>query len=84
MLMFVAVNAEQFPVAAIGRIVIVIVVFVMHRELAKLLALKFAGAAATDRRKKFQGLFPVSRLALLLLPAHFGDHAVTFFGILLI
>jgi len=35
----VTVNAQQFPVAAVGRIVIVIVVFVMDRELFQFLAL---------------------------------------------
>ena len=84
MLMVMAVDAEQFPVAAIRRIVFVVVVFVVHRELSKLFALKFTGAAATHRREKFQRLLPVSRLALLLLPAHFGDHAVSVLGILVI
>lgn len=84
MFMIMAVDAEQFPVAAIRRIIFVVVVFVVHRELSKLFALKFTGTAATHGREKLQRLFPVSRLTLLLLPAHLRDHAVSVPGIFVI
>ena len=47
-LIVVAIKAQQFPVAAVGGIVLMVVVFVMDRELAKLLALEFTTAPRTD------------------------------------
>ena len=68
MLVIVAVDAEQFPVAAVGGIVVVVMVDVVHGEFAEFFPLEFTGAAAAHQREKFQGLFPVSRLARLLFP----------------
>ena len=55
-LVVVAVHAQQFPVAAIRRIVIVIVIAVMDRQFAKVGAGKFAGAATTDPRIELERL----------------------------
>jgi hypothetical protein len=84
MLVIMAVNAEQFPIAAVEGIIVVIMIYVVHGEFTELFALEFPGASAANRREQFQGLFPVSRLAFLLLTAHFGDHAVALFSILVI
>jgi hypothetical protein len=81
MFVIMAVDAEQFPVTAVGRIIVVIMVDVVHREFPALFTLEFAGTSGADRREQFQRLFPVSRLTFLLLPTHFGDQAVTLFGI---
>jgi len=70
MLVIVAVNAEQFPVAAVGRVVVVIMIPVVNRQLAKLLAFEFPDASGTDMREKLQGLFPVSGLAQLFFLTH--------------
>ena len=48
MLVFVAVNAQQLPIAAVARIVVVVVILVMHRELAQPLAGEFARASRSD------------------------------------
>jgi hypothetical protein len=47
-LVVVAVEAEQLPIAAIGGIIVVVVVLVMDRDLAQLLAAKFTAAPGTD------------------------------------
>jgi hypothetical protein len=79
--MVVTVEAQQFPVAAIERIVVVVVVPVMHRQLAQFFALEFAGASAADVGEEFQSLLPVSGLTLLFFLAHLRDEPVIFFGI---
>ena len=48
MLIVVTVEAEQLPVAAVRRIVVMVVVLVMDRQLAELPAVKFASAVGTD------------------------------------
>ena len=60
MLILMAINAEQFPIAAIRRIIIVIVIFMMDRKLSKPLALEFTPAAPADWRKKSERLFTVT------------------------
>src|SRR2546421_7831837 len=45
-LVLMAVNAQQFPIGAVRRIVVVVAVLVMHRELAQPLAGELAGAAS--------------------------------------
>ena len=59
-LMIMAVDAEQLPVAAIGRVVVVVVVLVMHCQLAQLFAFEIPAAMAAHPRKQFQGLFTVA------------------------
>jgi hypothetical protein len=55
----VAVDAQQFPVAAVGRIVHVIMVFVMDRQLAQFFAGKITAAFCADPREELQGTFSV-------------------------
>ena len=70
-LIVVAVETEQFPVAPVGRIVVVVVVLVMDRELAQLLAVIFASAVRTDPRKHFERLLSIGLLQLSLgAPCH--------------
>jgi hypothetical protein len=47
----VAIQAEQFPVAAIWWIVVVVMVLMMDREFTQFLALKLPPASCADRRK---------------------------------
>ena len=79
MLVIVAVEAEQFPVAAVGWIVVMVVVPVVDRQLAKLLAFEFPDASGADMREKLQGFFAVSGLAQLLLLAHLCNSLVVSF-----
>ncbi len=65
-LIVVTVETEQLPVASVGWIVVVVVVLVMDRELAQLLAVKFASAMRTDPRKHFERLLTIGLLQLSL------------------
>jgi hypothetical protein len=66
-LMFVvmAIQTQQFPVAAIARIVVVIMIAMVNSELTKVLVVEFSSASATNPWVKLQSLFPVTALALI-------------------
>ena len=70
------VQAEQFPIAAIGRVVIVVVVAMMHRELVQVIAREFTRAAATNPRINLEGSLPIAPLALLPTALRLGDYPV--------
>ena len=54
MLAVVAVHAQQFPVAAVRRIVVVVVVLMVHRQLGQFLAGKFPTAPGADPRQDLE------------------------------
>jgi hypothetical protein len=81
MLVLVAIDAEQFPVAAVGGIVVVIMIDMMDREFPEPLSFEFPATAAAHRGKEFQRPCPVSRLTFLLFLAHIADYAVQLIGI---
>src|ERR1700739_260512 len=60
-----AVKAQQLPVAAVRRIVVVIVVAVVDRQLAQVGLGEFAAAATADPRIDLEGLLPVALFAFL-------------------
>ena len=72
MFVVVAVQAEQFPVAAVGRVVVMIVIAVVDRELTQVGVSEFAAAAATDPRIDLEGLLPVALLALFGVATSLG------------
>ena len=59
MLAVVAVQAQEFPVAAVGRIVVVVAVFVMDRQFVQFLAGKFPAAPGADPRQYLERLIAV-------------------------
>ena len=59
MLVLVTVDAEQLPVAAVRRIVVVVVVLVMHRELLEVLPTELSATARANPRVDAQGLLAV-------------------------
>src|SRR3989442_9497201 len=61
----VAVQTQQLPVAAIGRVVVVIVVSVVDGQFAHVGARELSGAAPADPRVDLQRLFPIAPFALL-------------------
>jgi hypothetical protein len=70
-LIIVAVETEQLPVAPVWRVIIVVVVFVMNGELVQFLAVKFAPAVATDPRKHLECALSIGLLQLRLgVPCH--------------
>ena len=65
MLAIVAVHAQQFPVAAVGRIIIVVAVFVVHRQLVQFLTGKFPAAP-----RAYPGQYLERSIAVKIAPAH--------------
>ena len=72
----VAINAEEFPVASIRRVMVVIVILVVHSELDHVGAIEFARATPANPRVELQCLFAVGLLARFLTAACFGDDVV--------
>src|SRR5437879_403643 len=72
----VTVQTQQLPVAAVGRVVVVIVVPVVDGQLAHGGARELARAAPTDPGVDLQRPFPVAALALLGVAAGAGGEAV--------
>jgi hypothetical protein len=66
MFIVMAVNAQKFPVAPVGRVIVMVVVPVVNREFLEPLAVKFPAAMAADPGEKFQGPFPVGVFPFLL------------------
>lgn len=71
-----AVEAEQLPVAAVGRVVLVIVVAMMHGQFAQVAKGKFTGASAAYPRINLQRLFAIALVAGVGSAAGIGDDAV--------
>ena len=72
----VAVNAQQLPIAAVGRIVTVVVVAVMHRQLLQVGAGELARATAADPRIHLQRPLAIALVALFGTAPRFGDDTV--------
>ena len=62
MLVVVAIQAQQLPVAAVRRVVVVVVVFVMDGQLAQPLAFELARAVGADVRQHAEGFLTVAFL----------------------
>ncbi len=56
----VAVNAQQLPVAPVRGIVVMVVVFMVHREFAQTLAAELATTTAANPWEKFEGALPIT------------------------
>jgi len=73
-----AVEAQQFPVAAIGRIIVVIVVPVMNRQFAQIGVFEFAAAATADPGIDLERLLSITLFAHCSSPAGLSHYAVQF------
>ncbi|CAK0772786.1 hypothetical protein CCP4SC76_5600017 [Gammaproteobacteria bacterium] len=60
MLVVVAIDAEQFPVAAVGRVVVVVVVTMVNRQFPQILAGELAATTPAHPGVEFEGLLPVA------------------------
>lgn len=81
MFVVVAVHAQEFPVASIRRVVVVIVIAVMDCEFAKVGSGAFARAATTDPWIKLERLLPLALFALYGSTASVRHDAVQFVGV---
>ena len=70
---FVAIQAKQFPVAAVGRVVVVVAVLVVDFQELQVAVVELAGAAAAHPGEQFQCLGAVARLAFFRVFAGFED-----------
>jgi len=64
-----AVKAKKLPVAAIRRVVVMVVVLVVHCQLPKTLAAELTATMAADPGKELEGFLPVT-IFILLKIAH--------------
>jgi hypothetical protein len=71
MLIIVAVNAQQFPVAAVRGIVVMVMILVMDSQFTKSFALEFTPTPSTNGWKHFKGAFAISLHSLFLLTPNF-------------
>lgn len=78
MLVVVAVHTEQFPVAAIGRIEIVIVVAMMNGQFGQVCARELARATAANPRIHLERAFAITMAALFRVTTRSSDDAVEF------
>ena len=81
MLGLVAVGAQQLPVAAVGRVVVVIAVPVMDFEQLQVRARELPRAAAADSGIELERLLAVALLALGLRATGLRDDAIEPSGI---
>lgn len=59
MFVFMAIHTQQFPVAAIGWIIVVVMVPMVDGEFPQVFAIELAATPATDPGIHFECLFPV-------------------------
>ena len=78
MFIIMAVKTQQFPVAAVFRIIIMIVIAMMHRQLMQVLMVEFTTAPATNPGIQFERLFPVGTRTFLILAPRTSDDLVKF------
>jgi hypothetical protein len=76
MLVIMTVDTQQLPVAPVGRVIVMVVVFVMDRQFTQSLALKFTAAAGTDPGENLECLFAIALHALLAAGAGLSDHSL--------
>jgi len=74
----VTVDTQQLPVAAVRRIIIVIVILMMDRELSNSLACKFAPTSRTDPLKHLKRSLPIGLLPALSVMPNLGYDLIPF------
>jgi hypothetical protein len=80
-LIVMTIETQQFPIAAVGGIIIVVVILVMDRELTKSLACKFAPASRTDPRENLERSLPIHLLPTLSVAPSLGNDLIQPVGI---
>ncbi len=71
-----AIQAKILPVAAVGRIVVVVVIFMMHGQLMQVFSGEFPAAASTDPGKEAQSLLTVFSHTLNRAALRCGDDLI--------
>src|SRR3546814_13208769 len=77
MFVVVTVHAQQFPVATVGRVEIVIVIAVVYGQLLQVGAGELTRAATADPRIHFQRALTIALVALLGIAPRLGHDAIS-------
>jgi len=77
-----AIDTEQFPVATVRRVVVMVVISMVHCQLPQIGAGEFPPTAATDPGIELEGLLPVTLLPVLPFATGLGDDAIESIGCL--
>jgi hypothetical protein len=80
MFIVVTVETQQFPVAPVGWIVVVVVVLVMDRQFTQLCAAKFPSAPCTDPGIQLERLRPIGLLPLIPVVPRLSNNLVLLGG----
>ena len=75
-LIVVTIETQQFPVAAVRRIVVVVMILVMDRKLTKALAFEFAPAPRTDPRVNLERSLPIGLIPKFLVAPGRGNDLI--------
>jgi hypothetical protein len=75
-LVVMAVQTEKLPVAAVRRIVVVIVIAMVNRQLSNIRTRKYSGTAATDPRIDLQRSLTIALGALVSSAPCFGHNPI--------
>jgi hypothetical protein len=79
MFIIVTVYAQKFPIAAVGRIIVVVVISVMDCQFAKFFALELASAPRAYPGENLECPFSVTAFSFLAFASRFRRHACQFF-----
>ena len=79
MLVVVTVQTQQFPVTAVGRIIVVIVIAVMDGQLVQVRAREFTRTTPADPRIHLERLLTIALVALVSVTSGFCDDLIEFF-----
>jgi hypothetical protein len=82
-LIVVTIETQQFPVAAVGWIVIVVVVLVVYRKFTKFFSGKFPSAMRAYPGINLECSFPISLLPEILVALGLGDELLNIWVCLL-
>jgi len=80
-LVIVAIEAQEFPVAAVRRVVSMVVVLMMDREFAETLTFELPATASADMREERKRAFAITLLALVAVPPRVGENLGALFEI---
>lgn len=80
-LVVVTVHAKQLPVAAVRGIVVVVMIAMVHGELAQIRPRELAPAAPADPRKEPEGLFAIALLPFLADAPRCGNDPIECAGV---
>ena len=65
MFIFVTIKTQQFPIASVWRVVVMVVIFMVYGEFAQPLSAELSPTTPTNFGKKLQGAFPIGFFSFL-------------------